>query len=86
MRKGGGCFASFLALVDNRRRFPAPRYVREPEQAFVRDANGQAVAYTYFRRDENEARQPNVLTYDEAPRIAANIAKLPGFLSRKGKE
>jgi hypothetical protein len=48
--------------------------------------NGQAVAYTYFRRDENEARQPNVLTYDEAPRIAANIAKLPGFLSRKGKE
>ena len=37
MRKGGGCFASFLALVDNRRRFPAPRYVREPEQAFVRE-------------------------------------------------
>ena len=31
-------------------------------QAFmVSDANGQAVAYTYFRRDENEARQARVL-------------------------
>ena len=36
------------------------------------DANGQAVAYTYFRRDENEARQAKVLTWDEARRIAAN--------------
>jgi hypothetical protein len=40
------------------RRFPAPWSARELEQAFVvSDANGQAVAYTYFRRDENEARQ-----------------------------
>ena len=37
------------------RRFPAPWSVRELEQAFRQDANGQAVAYTYFRRDENEA-------------------------------
>jgi hypothetical protein len=56
------------------RRFPAPWSVHELEQAFrIADANGQAVAYTYFRRDENEARQANVLTYDEARRIAANI-------------
>jgi len=58
------------------RRFPAPWSVRELEQALrIEDANGQAVAYTYFRRDENEARQANVLTWDEARRIAANIAK-----------
>jgi hypothetical protein len=44
---------------------------------------GQAVAYTYFRKDANEARQANVLTYDEARRIAANIAKLPRLLSRE---
>ena len=46
----------------------------------VEDATGQAVAYTYFRRDPNEARQANVLTWDEARRIASNIAKLPGLL------
>jgi hypothetical protein len=47
-------------------------------------ANGQAVAYTYFRPDENEARQANVLTRDLARRIAANIAKLPD--GRGGRE
>jgi hypothetical protein len=67
--------------IDHERRMacplPPPRSVRELEQAFVvEDANGQAVAYTYFRRDENTARQAKVLTHDEARRIAANIAKL----------
>jgi hypothetical protein len=43
------------------RRFPLPWSVRELEQTFVvEDATGQAVAYTYFRRDPNEARQANV--------------------------
>ena len=48
---------------------PAPWSVRELEQVFrIEDANGQAVAYTYFRRDENEAQQARVLTHDEARR------------------
>ena len=37
------------------RRFPRPWSFRELERAFVvEDANGQAVAYTYFRHDPNE--------------------------------
>ena len=69
------------------RRFPTPWSIRGLEQAFrIEDANGQAVAYTYFRKDENTARQANVLTHDEAQRIAANIAKLPEMLSCKDKE
>lgn len=47
----------------------------------VSDANGQPLAYTYFWRDENEVRQANVLTHDEARRIAASIAKLPKLAS-----
>lgn len=59
------------------RRFPAPWSVRELEQLFVVvDADGQAIAHTYFRKDANEARQARMLTHDEARRIAANIAKL----------
>jgi hypothetical protein len=52
----------------------------------VEDATGQAVAYVYFRKDENEARQASVLTLDEAQRIAANIAKLPELLTHRGEE
>lgn len=48
------------------RRSTAPWFVRELEQAFcIADANGQAGAYTYFRKDENEARRRTALTHDE---------------------
>jgi hypothetical protein len=42
----------------------------------VSDANGQPVVYVYRGANESEELQANVLTIDEALRIAINIAKL----------
>jgi hypothetical protein len=46
----------------------------------VSDASGQPIAYVYSRETEVEARQANVLTKDEARRIAVNTARLPELL------
>lgn len=48
------------------------------------DASGQALAYVYARETEADAGTANVLTTDEARRIAANIAKLPFLLTVPG--
>jgi hypothetical protein len=42
----------------------------------VRDSNGRALVYFYCGADETEALQANVLTEDEARRLAMSIAKL----------
>jgi hypothetical protein len=42
-----------------------------------RDANGFAVACTYFEDEPGRRSAAKLLTEDEARRIAANIAKLP---------
>ena len=44
------------------------------------DANQQSLAYVYSRETESDAHIANVLTEDEARRIANNIAKLPTLL------
>jgi hypothetical protein len=65
------------------RRFPPPWRVEQVPGSFkVLDANGQVLAYVYARETVKDAQTAKVLTFDEARRIAGNVAKLPEFLNR----
>ena len=58
------------------RRFPPPWTLEEiPGGYKVKDANGQSLAYIYGRETRADADIANLLTMDEARRIASNIAK-----------
>ena len=46
----------------------------------VKDANGLAVAYAYYEEGPGRRAAANLMTKEEARRIAANIAKLPELL------
>ena len=50
------------------------------------DANGRSLAYVYSRETKDAAHIANVLTEDEARRIAGNIAKLPSLLGKESQE
>ena len=47
----------------------------------MKDATGQSLAYVYGQ--EKNVISQTTLTLDEARRVASNIAKLPGLLSKK---
>jgi streptomycin 6-kinase len=58
------------------RRFPPPwRVEQTPGGLKVLDASGQALVYVYARETRAEADIAKVLTFDEARRIAVNVAK-----------
>jgi len=69
-------------IVTEPRRFPPPWSVQELDSCFVvKDANGQALAYMYFEKEPlRRYRRSELLTRDEAQRIAAVFAKLPELL------
>ena len=69
-----------LPIVDRRKVMPGSRRFHPPESYFiVRDHNGQALAYVYFEEEPGRRAAANLLTRDQARRIASNIAKLPKF-------
>ena len=89
--RGGGL--TFVEITDGgpvsgrlmtRRLSPPWTAERIPGGFVVKDATGQVLAYVYAREMKAQADSAKVLTMDEARRIAANIAKLPGLLAGPG--
>jgi hypothetical protein len=65
------------------RRFPLPWTAELTPNCFiVRDANGQALSYVYYESEPGRRSAAKLLSEDEARRIAANVAKLPGLLDK----
>jgi hypothetical protein len=67
------------------RRFPPPWTIEEHNQAcfIVKDAGGQALGYFYFEDEAGRRSAANLLTRDEAWKMAANFGKLPDLLRRQ---
>jgi hypothetical protein len=60
-------------------RLPFPKIDRHAS-FIVKDANGFAVSFVYFEDEPGRRAAANLMTKDEARRIAAGIARLPELL------
>jgi hypothetical protein len=66
------------AMTEQPRRLPPPWDIEDNGACFiVRDKNGQALSCVYYETEPRRRTAANLLTRDEARRIAINIAKLP---------
>ena len=67
--------------MTRQRRFPPPWCIEETDACFiVKVGFDQALAYVYCEDERGRRSAAKLLSKDEAWRIAANIARLPGLL------
>jgi hypothetical protein len=71
-----------------RRRFPLPWNIEKRNAScfIVIDANRFPVCYVYFEFEPGRRSAANLMTRDEARRVAANIARPPDFPSLSGRK
>jgi hypothetical protein len=69
------------------RRFPPPWDIEERNAScfIVMDANRFPVCHVYFESEPGRRSAANLMTRDEARRVAANIAQLPELLGASAR-